>query len=210
MRGILVFGSSMTQGSFDPEGGWVGRLSRYLMKLTPGERPKYKVYNMGVSGDSSKELLERIEPEIKARMRDDMIIIIAIGGNDAWWWVEDECTNHSTEEYASNLEKIFDIAKDYTDKVLCVGMTPVDEEKVNPMPWFPKASYFNRLMKQYNEVAENVCDKNDVSFIDMFSKFMELDYKKMLFDGVHMTSEGHQKMFEIVKDFLVEKKLIST
>ena len=83
---LLFFGASTTQGIRDPEGGWVGRLTRFLMSRDiESENTNFTVFNLGVSGDDTRGLLSRMEPEMKARKDPDerAIIGIAIGTNDS-------------------------------------------------------------------------------------------------------------------------------
>jgi len=62
---ILVFGDSITWGTADFEhGGWVTRLFIEL-----GRDFEIDVYNLGVSGDKTPDLLERFESESKSRRR---------------------------------------------------------------------------------------------------------------------------------------------
>src|SRR3989344_3552583 len=86
---ILVFGDSITYGAWDTNGGWVQRLRTYLDKKQLAD-PKlyYELYNLGVSGDTSTDLLERFEAETKQRIKrmsakEEIIIIVAIGTNDS-------------------------------------------------------------------------------------------------------------------------------
>ena len=62
---ICVFGASVTKGAWDTEmGGWVNRLR---LDLEDFKKRKYSVYNLGISGDTTESLLERIDSECKAR-----------------------------------------------------------------------------------------------------------------------------------------------
>ena len=86
MAQILVFGDSVAWGAWDKEGGWVARLRKLVDERTLST-PEFHnvdffmVYNLGVSGDTSKWLLKRFEPGVKQRLKekDKTIIIIAIG-----------------------------------------------------------------------------------------------------------------------------------
>src|SRR5688500_14737658 len=87
---VLVFGDSITQGFYDTHGGWVQRLaneyhSKTLQSMLDGEDLDRQIFNLGVSGDTSHEVLKRIENEIQVRQwRDDpMVTVIAAGINDA-------------------------------------------------------------------------------------------------------------------------------
>jgi lysophospholipase L1-like esterase len=51
---ICVFGDSITWGAYDPErGGWVNRLRNDL------EKKEIESYNLGISGDTTADLLKR-------------------------------------------------------------------------------------------------------------------------------------------------------
>lgn len=93
-------------------------------------------------------------------------------------------------------------------QIIFIGLIPVDEKKTLPIPWGTDVNYKNEYVSKYNEIIKSVCQENNIQFIEMFEEFMKLDYKKLLEDGLHPNSEGHQKIFEIVKDFLIENKII--
>jgi lysophospholipase L1-like esterase len=69
-------------------------------------------------------------------------------------------------------------------------------------------SYKNEYIEKFNEIIIDECSKNKVDFIEFFEKFSKLDYKKLLVDGVHPNTKGHKLIFGIVKNFLVEGKVI--
>jgi len=66
----------------------------------------------------------------------------------------------------------------------------------------------NKNIKKYNEILKKVCEEENAYFIEVFDKIAEMDYKEYLTDGAHPDSVIHKKIFEIVRDFLLEKKLI--
>ena len=45
-------------------------------------------------------------------------------------------------------------------------------------------------------------------FIDFFGEWTKIVYKPLLDDGLHPNTEGHKKIFERVKAFLLEKKIL--
>lgn len=71
------------------------------------------------------------------------------------------------------------------------------------MPW-RDIYYTNDNIKKYNEVMKKVCAENSVLYLDIFGLLSNND----LDDGVHSNTEGHRKIFEKVKDFLLENKII--
>jgi lysophospholipase L1-like esterase len=73
---ICIFGDSIAWGATDCEkGGWVERLKTELMVKD------IDVYNLGISGDTTENILKRMDAEAEARNPD--IIIFSVGINDA-------------------------------------------------------------------------------------------------------------------------------
>jgi len=170
--------------------------------------PYWEVYNLGIDGDYSESLLERLEFETKQRIIEgegEIIIIFAIGLNDS----QIGRIGINTGLFKCNIEKLYKIASKYSSKIIFIGLSPVDEPKTNPMPWDDENMFYtNERIEKYNNILKSVCEEKQVYFIDMFDEFSKIDYKKLLEDGLHPNSEGHQKMFEIVKDFLVKYKIL--
>lgn len=204
MAHILIFGDSIIYGAWDKEGGWVERLKKFSHQKTLAEkRNNLLLYNLGVSGDTTEDLLERFKPETKRRLdeEEENIIIFSIGVNDSQINKKNRLLV-PPEKFKENIQKLINLSKEVAQKIIFVGFTPVDESKVDPMPWKPTHSYKNECIKEYDNFVKEVCDKNKILFIEIFKEFMKENYKNLLEDGVHPNTEGHQKIFEIVKDFL--------
>jgi lysophospholipase L1-like esterase len=207
MARILVFGDSISHGKWDYKmGGWVQRLSNFLdEKGLSDPNFDYSVYNLSISGDTTEEIFERFEFEAKQRLKEEGgIIIFAIGLNDS-------CSGRlavSPAKFRENIQKLIDLARKFSSKIIFIGLTPVEDSKVNPMPWAPDMSYSLKAVKKYNEILKSVSNENNVYFVEIFEGFVKENYKELLQDGAHPNSKGHKKIFEIVKDFLVQKKII--
>jgi len=153
-------------------------------------------------------LLERFEFETKQRLREENgIIIFQIGLNDSWISSLNEL-RVPPKEFKENIQKLINLAQKFTSKFVFLGLTPVEDEKVNPMPWAPGISYRNEYVKEYNEIIKSICYKNKIPFVEIFEEWVKLDYKSLLEDGAHPNSKGHQKIFETVKDFLIQNEII--
>lgn len=199
MSTICVFGDSITWGAFDNEkGGWVERLRTSLW------RKDIDVYNLGVSGDTTTDLLERFEVECKAREPD--VILISIGINDSQHI--NNLPRTGLARFKSNIQKLIEIGQKFTSKIAFLGFNPVDESKTTPIPWSPEKHYTNGNIQKYNDIVKSVCGENNLPFIGIFEEWMKVNYRELLEDGLHPNSKGHQKIFEIVKEFLVENKIV--
>ncbi len=211
MSQILVFGASTTYGAWDEKGGWVDRLKQFLHKKTIDSNLEndWIVYNLGIDGDNTEGILERFdqETEIRIWLDTETIIIISTGINDSIFVHKTGETKVSIQSFQSNLEKIIKKAKDYTDKIVLVGSMPVDA-RVDPIPWLEGHSYKNELVKLFNEIMESTAKVNKLHFIDIFKDFMKKDPEKLSADGVHPNSKGHKLIFELLRKYLLENKLI--
>ena len=75
MPQILIFGDSIIYGAWDREGGWAARLRKFLDEKTLTEEDFYcLVYNLGISGDTTEDLLERFEFETEQRIKEKKIL----------------------------------------------------------------------------------------------------------------------------------------
>lgn len=207
MNAILIFGASGAFGiGVDPKLGWVGRLKS---DFEPKE--KYNaVYNLGVPGETSSDLLKRFDIEAKARIKkrwpkDKYAIVFSIGTNDSASREKDGEPTNNIDTLSRNMRELVSKAKEYTDRVLVMGLWPVDEERVQPY----EAYYFlNERIKKYHEAIKAVCQELSVPFLDKFEEVYNSDYKPLLLDGIHGTEEGYQRLYELVKNWLEENKII--
>lgn len=187
---ILIFGDSITWGAYDPEqGGWATRLRNYFEE----QDNDVDVYNLGISGDTTADLLERIE--VEAKSREPNLIIFAIGINDAQFIHSANGLRVSLNEFQQNLAKLLAIAKKFTDKVVFVGLTKVDESKTTPIPWNTDKSYTNENIERLDNVIEKFCEENGLKFIPIKNVVGSDD----LIDGLHPNTQGHIKIFERMK-----------
>lgn len=210
MANILVYGASVAQGFYDTGGGWADRLKRYFIQeeLKNNWEQSINVFNQALSGDTTKDILSRIAKETTQRLwgKHEAIFIFEAGTNDSI--IIDGKPKVPLKEFKNNLNQLLRFCKTYSNKIIFLGLTPIDESKVAPMPWSPTESYFSERIKKYNDTIKLFSHKNDLGFIDLYEEFTKVEFKKYLHDGVHPNSEGHKKIFEIVRDFLVKEKLI--
>lgn len=211
MSQVLVFGDSIAFGFWDREGGWVDRLKRFLAASSIDSNfDNYcPVYNLGIPGDTSEDLLERFKFELCQRKNDfeKYVIIFSIGGNDSQKILSQNRHKVTKEKFADNLKELINLAKKYTEKIILIGLTPVDESRSDPLFWIPDRSYKNEYMQIYDEIIQKISLEEGVFYINLFDKLYGDHYSGLLEDGLHPTSEGHKRIFEIIKDYLKEKEI---
>jgi lysophospholipase L1-like esterase len=196
MSNICVFGDSIAWGAFDKEkGGWVNRLRLFFDSKFDGE---IHLYNLGVSGENTEKLLKRFKDECRAREAN--IIIFAIGINDAQYIDTPDNPRVSKNNFNKNLRELFDQAKVFSEKIIFVGLTKVDEKKMMPIPWDANKYYQNNIIKLYDKAIEEICIEKKLLYISLF----DLLGKEDLSDGLHPNAEGHRKIFERIKEQIIE------
>ncbi|MBI2625728.1 hypothetical protein HYW68_01610 [Candidatus Parcubacteria bacterium] len=201
---VFVFGDSLVWGSWDSEGGWAGRLRRFLMEREIDDESRYFVlYNLGVSGETTAGLRARFESEVKARLREERqyLILFATGINDSVY-LQDREPRTAPADFKRNLESLLDCGKEITGKIVLVGLTPVDEAKTAPSSWNPELFYRNAHIQAYDAIVKETARERSLPFIDLAGVFSEADVRAHFEDGLHPDAWGHQKLFERVRDFL--------
>ncbi len=197
MESICVFGDSTGWGAWDLEkGGWVNRLWIYVGEKMDGD---CKVYNLSVSGGTTETILKRFESESLIRGAD--ALIFQSSGNDSSLLGKNGSNLVSLGKFEKNLTKIITKARKITKNIIFVSFKNVDETKTTPVSWV-NIHYLNSEIKKYNEVMKRICKENDISCIDIFGLLENGD----LTDGLHPNSKGHEKIYNKILRFLIEKK----
>lgn len=200
---VLAFGDSITQGFMDSKGGWVNRIREYYDRriIDEDDFGLPTVFNLGISGETTAGLLKRLEPEIVARQFEDesYIFVFAAGTNDTIYRKSgNEC---EPTTYVQELAEIVSIAKKYGNKLLFVGLLPVVDELLQPVPWSASGKYYStERMKTFNEALVSFCADNDLPCVDVWSVFEgQAGLRQVMFDGLHPNDKGHQLIAETVR-----------
>jgi lysophospholipase L1-like esterase len=196
---ILFFGDSMTYGKNDDEQcGWVNRL-RLSYEQLPGD--KHELYNLGISGNMAANVVKRLALETEARRWYDeqLVIVIAIGMNDTKYKGEEFAS--STELYIGEMEQIVSAARQYTDKILIVGLNPVDEALTNPYKHSVAGScYDNVRIKEFESALSEWCTEADLPFVPLLEPMNDKQQSQpLLADGLHPNALGHQFIADTVR-----------
>ena len=193
MRNFLIFGDSITYGHGDSKGGWVARFKEEAWDKT-------FVYNLGISGDTTAEVLSRLEFEARQRVDpgEEAILVFAVGLNDSIFLNDRGISRTSIDQFIKNLHEIYARAKNISPHILFVGLTPVDDTKTNPVPWAPNKVYKNEYIAKYDQALKSFCREFSIPFVDVFSVWREKNYIGWLYDGVHPNKEGYDKLLQLI------------
>lgn len=197
MSKILVFGDSISWGAFDTElGGWVERLKTYF--LGNYKERDISVYNLSVSSNDTRGVLEFLEQDINKINKiefEDLTLLFSIGSNDPRYIDVEANVVVPEAEFRENIKNIIDEAKVFSTRVVFTGLTIVDDRITQP--WNGNEYWSNSDIKRYDQIIEKICKDNNIDFIPLIDAIAISD----LSDGLHPNSNGHEKIFERVKNY---------
>lgn len=210
---IFVFGDSVALGCYDACGGWGQQLNNFLMERCLTEQSSdFYTYNLSIHSQTTEDILIRLENEINPRLfrewTGENIVVFAIGLNDSAFVHSKKGNWVDFDEFKENIKKLIDRAEKFSKKIVFVGLYPIDQSIMDPMPYDTDKSYYNDNIKKYDDALQTVAKDNNARFIPIFDKFKIQNYNKLLYDGAHPNSEGHRVIFETVRDYLLDRKII--
>jgi len=198
---ICIFGDSITWGSGDPNGGgWANRLKKYFE--TQDKNYQFYFFPLGIPGLTTNKLTTTFKNE--ALNRNANFIIFAIGINDTQYTSTPTNPLVTKEKFTENIETLIKASKDLQINPIFIGLTPVNENETMPLKWHPEKRYHqNSIIKEYDQIIDNLTSKSNLEFIEIFKKLSNSDLTE---DGLHPNSKGHQKIFKLILNRLIKNK----
>lgn len=198
---IVALGDSIVYGFGDPErGGWVEQLRRWWM--LPNS-PGHVLYNLGVRGDRTQQVAQRLEVEFRhrgeLRNRVPDLIILSVGVNDSARLGRANGKNYTDfAVFQADIARLLDLSQQLCP-VLFVGMVPVDEAK---MP-FLDCFYFNHTDQYtYKEATRLACNQRQIPYLDIFDLWQGRGEawlrQRMSEDGLHPNTLGYETLLDDV------------
>lgn len=202
----LFFGDSITYGEYDGVfGGWVDILKRYaLQKYNEGNTNELILFNLGIGGETTEGLVNRIPHEMKARnSADGNIIFIGYGANDLAKKDGNQLVN--PVQFRDNILTALQTAKQYSNDIYLVSILPISENIDSKVSSTGKVRT-NEDVLIYNQILKTIATKNSLNYIDFHSVFLQDKEILLSKDGVHPNEKGYGLMAEIAIP-IIEKYL---
>jgi lysophospholipase L1-like esterase len=199
---VLIFGDSITHGQYDSRGGWANRLiaDQFAKKgQNPGEDIDY-IYNLGIGGNTTRMVINRMMSEVTARKwspETEFAFVFAIGINDTMQYRDAEPIS-SPQKYAEEIRHLLGMAQEITDKILFVGMTPVEDQN------FEYEIYRSERVGEFEAVMRTFTKEQQIPHVPLFEIFQAgMSIGRELFtDGLHPNDDGHELIYQEVKPAL--------
>lgn len=182
---FCIFGDSVVQAAYVKR-GWVDMLREYLEKKY--KRDFVNVFNLGVGGNTSEDILKRFASEAAARIPTS--IIFSVGVNDSGYYQTPANPVVELAQFRSNLEKLAQAGQKISSDITFVGLV-----LGNPGP--DEKSFTRPRTKKYDQAIREITQKYQCQFIDLLNELNHQDFQ----DGLHPNDQGHRKMFEVIKKY---------
>lgn len=191
---LIMIGDSLTDtGRVRPVGegrnalgnGYVNLVNAFLYAFYP--ELNIRVINMGISGNTSRDLRERWQNDVLDLQPD--YVSVMIGVNDVWRQFDlPQIPEYHVyvNEYRDNLEYIIKQTKDKVKQMIIIA------------PFFIEINHEDRmraLLLEYQHICKELAGKYDLIFVDCQQEFDHvLNYHHSCFlawDRVHPDTTGH-------------------
>jgi acyl-CoA thioesterase-1 len=173
---IVAFGDSLTAG-YGAEPG--KSFPDFLQKDLDAAGLKFRVVNLGVSGNTTTDGLARLYEVLKRKPR---VTIVEFGGNDGLRGLPIETTR-------ANLDQIIEMLQSAASKVVLAGMT---------LP----PNYGPDYIKPFEQVYIDLAAKHKVARIPFLLQGVAVHPNLMQPDGIHATAEGNEIVAKTVMRYL--------
>lgn len=187
-----IFGDSVTQASYI-KSGWAQLFRQYLEEKYNDQF--INVFNLGIGGNTSDDILKRFKTESEARMPTD--VIFAFGVNDSGYFRTLDKPIVPEDRFVKNIENLISEAKTYSKNITFIGLTLGDDSLLKPFPESSQGkSYDMDRVKDYDNKLNEIASKNQCKFVSIMDTLNPDDF----LDGLHPNEQGHRKMFEVIKE----------
>jgi lysophospholipase L1-like esterase len=200
---IVALGDSLTRGTGDASGkGYIGYL---VDELEEKSKEKITLYNYGVKGYRSNQLLEQVkQDEIKRQIKNADYILITIGGNDLF---------QRGETYLNlNLKSIVQIRQDYLENLqeILKELRAASPEAVifqiglyNPFIDLNDAEVTTKIVREWNFETSKLLDQDQRTiFVPTFDLFQISVNDYLYTDKFHPNAEGYRLIAERVASLI--------
>lgn len=189
---IICFGDSLTFGYGVSEGvGYVDRLKEYLGK---NSKANFKVLNRGISGNTTREGVERLSRHV-LKYNPDLVFVL-FGSNDSAMLDGQYRTPY---EFKNNISKIAESITSQGGKCVLLTPTPLIEDTFMPYTTMDR-------IEAYGNIVKEVASEKGLELIDLFDYFMKKtggdleEYTQ--YDGAHLSKKGYDLFFECIKAYI--------
>mmetsp|Transcript_7955 Transcript_7955/g.18429 ORF Transcript_7955/g.18429 Transcript_7955/m.18429 type:complete len:276 (-) Transcript_7955:109-936(-) len=196
---LVLFGDSITQQSFSPDGGWGATLADVYQR-------RCDVLNRGYSGYNTRWALAMLRsgagvgPDTSESST--RLVTVFFGANDASLVEENPKQHVPLAEYAQNLKDIVEILRQRLPSAKILLLTPPPVCHTQRLAW-QKERYreqasgrlerTNEMAGQYAAAVEQVAQELGLPALNLWKLMQDVNvWPEFLTDGLHLSPKGNQ------------------
>lgn len=204
---VFFFGDSICFGQgISLHKGWVTRISAKLSHLGAAHGREIVVVNVSVSGNTTRQALERMPYDVQSQNPD--AVIVQFGMNDCNYWETDKGNPRvSPDAFSANLREIIMRSVTFGAQKIFLHTNHPSARNEKPMAhasltYQQSNSLYNELIRKVAETAGDIVILTDVE--REFEKFIQGDEKRLHSlllpepDLLHLSEAGHDLYFKAV------------
>ena len=152
-----------------------------------------KVYNRGISGDTSDKLLERLDDN--ALNITPQTLAVLVGTNDL-------SRKISLDTIRDNIGKFVEKSKQAgVENIIICSLLPVNKSVNGKMVGIRN----NKDIRQLNSMLKDMCQQKQVVYVDLYTLLEDEDGnfdKQYTYDGLHPNAKGYVVITQALKEVL--------
>lgn len=162
--------------------------------------PDKQMYNRGISGNTTREVLTRLDRNVINIMPSQ--IFIQIGVND----LAKNGDNAITNAYNNTVKIIEHLQNELPDtKIIVVSLFPVNRKKSKTATIFTMQARNNIRISNLNNKLNNYCYTNNITFIDVYTHLLDENKnlrKDFTIEGLHLNFNGYKVVSQVLFPFI--------
>lgn len=158
--------------------------------------PEHAIYNRGIAGDTTKNLLKRIDNIVELHPQK---LFIQIGTNDLG-------KGKKVKKVVDNIMKIHDYISHRSPetKIHIISLYPVSHHKMWLSP-FISGLRSNNKIREVNYLLAEKCSAQNISFINIHPLLINAKgrlKKEYTIEGLHISGQGYQVIADALRSYL--------
>lgn len=159
------------------------------------------------NGARSGLRIGEMEDEITSETIAGTDIVIIFGGTNDYSksrYLGEISDSPDTDSFYGNVQSVIDNIKSLKSDIEIVFLTPLKHGYIQGQPSYPNANGNGNYLEDYVEAIKEVCDKNNVKYIDMFNEsgIDENNVEEFTINNIMLNEKGHNAVGKAIAENL--------